>query len=755
MRGVACALRLLGYAAVLFTTVANAATTATWEMNTYQDFLRGRLNGVSLSRDGRLILAPKVDTLFSSGQPEIWSVAAAADGTLYLGTGNRGRVYKIDPSGHGSVYWTSDQPGIFAVALDTKGVLYAASSPDGKVYRIENGKATEYFAPKEKYLWALAFAPDGSLFVGTGERGRIYRVTDPGKGEIYYETGQSHVTCLAFDSQGRLLAGSEPNGILYRISGKGKAFVLYDASLPEIRTILPQADGTIYAAALGGSIAKRTTGTANTAISTAPITITSSANSVTVTDSAAQPGMEVKPKPDTMKPPTTVQTATPAVTSVEYSGVEKSAVYEIHPDNTVETLWTSKDENIYDLIAKGNELLFATDSRGRIYRLNPDRKATLVTETGQGETTRLVESHSGLLAATGDMGILYRLEQGAGNKGTYESPVHDAGTVARWGRLNWRAETTPNTHLAFQTRSGNSARPDSTWSDWSEPMSDLSASLIRSPNARYIQWRAEFSGPGGATPALDSVTVAYLPQNSPPVVHSVTVSSQSGPSTGAQKAAATSASTSPTASYSITVTDTGEAPSSSSTGTPAQSLTRGGSQQTQIAWQADDPDGDRLIYTVYFRGEGEREWKLLKSNLYDNSLSIDADALADGRYYFRVVASDSPANPPSFARTAEAVSAPVLIDNTPPIVTLGEPRRAGATLEIQIDAADRASALRRCEYSVDARPWVPMEAEDGVTDSQHERYLLRIGNLPAGEHLVVVRAYDAAGNAGLAKVVVR
>src|SRR5271157_5072399 len=104
-------------------------------MNGYQDFLRGRLNGLSLTRDGRLVLGPKLDTLFSSDQPEIWSVAQASDGSLYLGTGHR------------SLLWTAEQTEIFAVTADSKGIVYAATSPDGKVYRIENGKATEYFAP--------------------------------------------------------------------------------------------------------------------------------------------------------------------------------------------------------------------------------------------------------------------------------------------------------------------------------------------------------------------------------------------------------------------------------------------------------------------------------------------------------------------------------------------------------------------------------------------------------------------------------
>ncbi len=73
-------------------TLLFASATTAWEMTTYADFIRGRFSGVSLSRDGRLSLSPKVDTIFTSDQPVIWSVAQAPDGTLYAATGNRGRV---------------------------------------------------------------------------------------------------------------------------------------------------------------------------------------------------------------------------------------------------------------------------------------------------------------------------------------------------------------------------------------------------------------------------------------------------------------------------------------------------------------------------------------------------------------------------------------------------------------------------------------------------------------------------------------
>ncbi|MCP5118861.1 MAG: WD40 repeat domain-containing protein, partial [bacterium] len=190
----ALALPALLLAAVLLP----AASPTAWEMNTYKDFLAGRFQGISLSRDGRLELAPKLETLFSSEQPAIWSVARATDGTLYLGTGHRGRLYRLGKNGKNEVIWTADEPEIFAVALNRKGDLFAATSPNGKVYRIDNGEAVEYFDPPDTYIWSLAFSRDGTLYVGAGDKGTVYRVTERGAGEEYYKTGQYHVTCLAF-----------------------------------------------------------------------------------------------------------------------------------------------------------------------------------------------------------------------------------------------------------------------------------------------------------------------------------------------------------------------------------------------------------------------------------------------------------------------------------------------------------------------------------------------------------------------------
>ncbi len=737
----ACACLLL---LLTLTTPLRASSPAVWEMSSFSDFIKGKIEALSLARDGRLTLSPQLDPFFTSEQPVIWSAVPAPDGAIYAATGHRGRIYRIDPAGKSQLIWTADRPEVFALALDKSGALYAATSPDGKIFRIENGKATEYFDPKSKYIWTLALAPDGVLFAGTAD-GKIFRITAPGKGEEYYATGQGNVTGLILDPKGNLLAGTEPNGILYRVTAKDKAFALYDSSLPEIRALALNSDGSIFAVGLGGALAKKIQATQQTN-QTGQTETSGATTTITVT---ADAGGDIKPAspeaPKTQQPAAPVVAATPA--AVDLSTVEKSALYRINPDNTVDTLWSSKEENIYDILpAPDGQIYFGTDQNGRIYRFGlADHKLTLVAQTNESEVVRLISSKGAsgaLLAATANMGRIYRLGAPA-PKGTYESPVFDAGGTARWGKLKWQGEK-----ALLRTRSGNSLRPDATWSDWSEPLRDNTGSPIPSPNARYLQFNAELNGPGAL---LDNVSAAYLPQNNPPAVRSITVLTQAV-ATQAKAAAAQSTNTASAATvpYSITVTDSGDPAPVASTGTPTQTLSRAASQQLTISWQADDPDSDKLVYDVDFRGDapGEREWKSLKKNLHDNSLTLDGDALADGRYLFRVTASDREANPAGSARDADLVSSPVLIDNTPPAIRVRTATRAG----IEFEAQDAASALKRAEWSVDAGPWTPLAPTDGILDSWTEAFKFT-PTVPAGEHILVIRVVDSGNNTALARVI--
>ncbi len=746
----------------LFACLAAAASPTAWETTSYQDFLKAKFSGLALSRDGQVTLAPKLEQLFA-GEAAVWSIAQAPDGALYLGTGHKGKLVRVDRAGRSSVVLTAGEAEIFAVTVDAAGRVYAGTSPGGRIYRIENnGGATEYFNPNARYIWSLIAGKDGALYAGTGDEGKIFRITGVGQGEVYYETGQSHVTALAWDREGRLLAGSEPNGLLYRVTAKEKAFVLHDAALPEIRSIVTGPDGAIYVAAMGGSVGKQAAPApasggaqvSSTFSATTTTTVTVSEEGAAAAGKA-QGGID-KPKPAAgAAGAAPAPTAAPAATAiVEYAGVEKAAVYKIHADNTVETLFSSKEENIYDIaLGPNGTLLIGADNQGRVYELDAARKAKLIADTRENEVLRLLATPAGALVATGTQGRLLRLGALPGVTGTLESSVHDTTAIARWGKLSWQASACGGCALAFRTRTGNSARPDKTWSDWSEPLSDGAGSTVPSPNARYTQWKAEFTGgAGGSSPALDWVRLAYLPQNSPPSLKSITVSAQT--SSAGSRPATGAAAVSSTPTYSVTVTDTGEAGASSATGTPAQPLVRASIEQLTLSWLAEDPDNDKLIYSVWFRGEPQKEWKLLRANLAESLYTIEAEAFADGRYWFRIVVSDRLSNPAPNARQDDIVSAAILIDRTPPVLTATAGARVGAAWEGRVEVKDGASPLKACDYSVDGGPWTPLAPADGVIDSLTETFAVRIDNLVAGEHLIAVRAYDSANNAGVTRFLV-
>ncbi len=658
------------------------------------------------------------------------------------------------PTEKSQQFWTAEQSEVFALCLGPDRAVYAGTSPNGGIYRLAGGKSSEIWHSPGKYIWGIKLGPDGNFYVATGENGRIYRVARDGKSDLYYETGQANVTALAFGGNGHLYAGTDPNGLLYDISAAKQGIVLFDSTLPEIRAIVPGPDGCVYAVGMGGAVSTRAPASATAPTANSAGTVVAANPTIITVTEAKESGIRADTDQSATKPPAdTTRTATgtasqnsAAATVVEIAGVERSAIYRIDANRTVETLRSSKEDNVYDLLLDGDSLIFSTDDHGRIYRL-AGTKATLLAEPGDGETTRLLQSGSLLYAALSNPARLYAFTSAGTGLGWYESQVHDSISVARWGHLQWRSS---GAGVTFRTRTGNSLRPDSTWSPWSAPISQSGTALIASPQARFIQWRAEW--PAGATAEVSTVDVPYLPQNSPPQIRSISVTSVSG----TNNAKAASASSGSSSAYSVTVTDTGDAatpaPSSSNS---LQTVSRLQTTQTQISWQADDSDGDKLVYSVSFRAEDEHEWQLIRSHMTENTLLLDPDVFADGRYYFRVVASDAPSNAAEFARTAELVSTPVLIDNTPPVVTLGSPKRNGPALDIDLEAIDKTSPLRLCQYSLDAGSWLPIEAADGITDSPREQFHLHLDKLRPGEHLLVFRVYDSAGNAGLARAVLR
>ena len=752
---------------------SSGASTQVWELSEYKDFLRGRFENVSLLPPGTLTPAPKLVDLFTSDQPVIWTVAIAPDGTTYVGTGHQGRVYRLDADGKVSLFWSAPEIEVFALAVGPEGEVYAGASPNGKLYRITaEGEGEEIFDPEQTYIWSLVIAPaSGSnndkaplLYMATGGEGRIYRVDASGKGRVFAETKQRHVVSLALDAEGRLLAGTDPNGIAYRIDPDGRLFALYDADLPEIRSLAVAPNGDIYAAAMGGGASKITQSVSSFAASAAVKT------TVQVSAAAGGAAAPATPSSGTVAAQPMVSVSQPVIS---YPGMERSALLRIRPGQGVEKLWSSSEENILALSVANDEaagtgdqressppqILFATDRKGRIYKLRDRRKVSLVTESGREQVTQLATDSKGLLVASAHSAGLSRFETTAEAAGTYESAIHDAKTHARWGRLTWQGDGVDSGRVKIATRAGNAAVPDDSWSEWSEAIEGEAdaegpgtfAGTVRSPPARYIQWRATLATKDERAPLLRAVRLAYLPRNSPPRVSELKVEASAEKGAATAAGAATPAAAPAEAAYSITVSASGSSTAAPATSTTQQTL-GGAGRGMKISWKATDPDGDKLTAAVAFRETGVSGWKTIKKEINDSHVSLDSESLADGTYRFRVVVSDRAANPPAAARETDQISEPVLIDHTPPRVRMIDVNgRESASFE----ATDDASALAAAEYAIDAGNWIPVYPADGILDSRRESFTIPLDGLAEGEHLLTLRVRDRAGNAGLGKATIR
>jgi hypothetical protein len=706
--------------------------------------LKGEARGVSITDTGVLMLAPRFTQLFNTEQPYIWSSAADGAGNVYLGTGHDGRIYRVASDGKGTMLYDAAELDVTALAVGRDGALYAGTSPDGKVYRVgADGRAEVYFDPPDKYIWSLALMPDGTLAVGTGDNGKLYRVRGMGakpESSLLIDTNETHVISLSTDAQGNLIAGTDPGGLVLRVSPEGKAFTLFDAPLREIHALASAADGSIYALALseaassarsvGASSGPSTTTTESSAGGTTTVTITG------LDESGAG-----------------VQAQQAAGRSRNELTSARSAVFRILPDGGTDVLWSSGTVTAFSVAPapQGGSVLIGTADKGRIYSVTDDGRDTLLLQSTEGQISSFVTRGADVFAASSNGGKLFRFNTEPVADGTYESPVRDAKLVASWGRIWWRGRG----NVELQTRTGNNERPDATWSDWSAPYRDPSGTQVSSPRARFIQWRATLRAPAASTgptttiaasAQMEDVSIAYLPRNVAPEILNITALP-----TGVGLQQVVQVQTDPN------VESSGLDPAlfGAVAQVPPRRIYQRGARSLQ--WQAEDRNGDTLEYSIYYRALSESAFRLLKDHLRENYFTVDGATLADGRYVFRIVASDAPANPAGQALTGERISEPLDIDNSPPAVrVVGQPQVTGERVRVLFETEDATGMIRHADMSVDGAEWRAIFPDDGIADSPRERYTVE-ANLTggAGEHTISLRAFDTNGNVGTARVSVR
>lgn len=725
--------------------------------------LQGERDGVSIDADGSLRLAPRLERLVAIEEPFVYSASRRADGGWVVGTGSSGKVFGLDPAAAADrseerapvLLATLPESEIFAVLGRADGTVVAGSSPEGRVYSLRDGQAEPLLETGATYVWDLAEDSNNRLLVATGLPGRLLREgRRGGEPEVLWQSPDDHVRTVLPLDDGSVLVGTAGQGLVVHVAADGRsARTLYDGGEPEVLAFARAEGSRVYAALLASEASF-----VDLSDSDEEAADSGDATNITIgSRGAGHSGPRSRLLELDLSALRAMADESSSPGSAAGSWARARKVAELESDTIHSLAWT------------GGSLWVGTGQEGHLFRLVDDE---LVREADFDErqlVALLPDGEGGALVVTTDAGAAHRLHAELAAEGRFSSPVLDAGQLARFGLLRWRGRVPEGTSVTFEVRSGMAAEPDATWTDWRslEPAADGSRDQVRRRDlargldrelslgalgaGRYVQWRVRLAGAAGVrnrstsggssvfSPVVDSVELTYRQVNLEPEITELEVL-DAGQILVAQNFNPTSTTFEPwTPNRDGIFTSLRQEKESSQ---QKQLWKRG---YRTLRWQAEDGNEDALRYALAVRADGDRAWLPMAENLEETWYSFDSTVLPDGVYRFRLRASDEEDNPPGETLASTEISERVVVDHTPPAIDTV--RRIEGGFEVTV--IDALVPVRDAVYSIDAGPWLPAPAADGLLDGRRET--LRI-EAPADAQMVLLRLTDAAHNVVTSKL---
>jgi len=629
------------------------------------DFQKGSFINVSIDNTGRLFLGPKLKIVPGPAEEFYLSAAAATNGDLYLGTGHHASVYRISPNGKIEAVFKGEQLDVYALSVAGNGDVIAGTSPNGRVYRIDKeNKVSELFNPDEKFIWDVAEDKQGNVICALGNTGAVYSISKTGTVENLFMAEDSHIISLHVTRDNAILAGSGDRGILYEIKNR-KVRVLFDSPLEEIKGIATDDEGNVFFAA----------------VKSVPLPQATKEMEI----GTVFPKSENSEKDETK---------------------EKSILYCLQADGSIETIWSSQDEFIYSLVFDPavHAAIIGTGNSGRVYRVDRQGGFSQVCESNSAQIFKITPNGKGYFLIADNTAGIIQVENSLNASGTYFSEIFDARIQSRFGRLSWNVDPGKQASVSFAVRMGNSDNPDKSWTSWSAPFNDPENSNINAGGYRFLQVKIVLSSASPTeTPYLRGYRIHYLADNLKPEIDQIMLQKPSERKP---------------------VADT----------TPPK-------KYLHVSWEATDPNQDRLNFNLFLQKLPGSEWVPLRGNFQEKWLYLDSELFADGKYLLKVQADDGLDNTPAWTKTASKISPPFVIDSTAPV--LSEFSFAGGS--VSFAASDESSALSLVSYSLDGKDWYPIFPEDMITDSKLEKFKFILSN-PKNSRVLFVKIVDEFDN---------
>lgn len=721
----------------------------------YNLLQKGELKSAALTSDGFLLPTYQREAVGDTGSEIVWDTLRETKGTALCATGHQGRLVRVIDETTSKTLADVEEAELTAlVGLDDGSVL-AAAAPTGRLYRLAADDTLSTYTTLEgvTWVWRMKRSPDGMIWLVTGTEGRLLRLdptaSEP-KAEEVAKFKSANLLDLWIDEEGQIgeagdvfVAGQNPGWLYrYRPSTK-KVQVVYNSSAEEIRALVPTEAGLALAlnterspTPLALSLTLRMAGGATA--SPAPAAATGGATPAQGADQAKALGA-----------------AFTAASGQQY-GPARSEIVVLDKRGFARKLWATPERPIHDMaLSPEGRLMAAAGKQGRLFEVYQDGSYAVVCDLREDYLMRIKPDEKGYLLATGRNGLIFDMARRRVREATYLSRAMDAGSLVSWGQFYWRGELADGQALKVAFRLGNDGDVQSDfWGEWTKDEAignDKSLALPEGPG-RYLQYRLTLAQKAkDVSPIrMDYVEAFFIQPNAAPVVASIRVSDKPLPGPAKKPAGATAGGRpSPGAS----AKPVGGAASATGQSQSGGRAARSNSMNVAIAWQVFDPNQDALQFALYFKAEDETTWKLIDDELRVANLPLNVSGVADGRYRFKVVASDALANMPGEGLTGQQISAEVIVDNTPPQVASKAARVKGRDVTLKLELTDALSSLSAVKMDLDNGDTVPLLPIDGMLDELFEQVEWTLKGLAPGEHVATISVTDRRGNTTVEKMV--
>jgi hypothetical protein len=655
---------------VMVASDVGAVGTRHFVMNNQGSFDGGELEGVAIASDGTVSAGFTLANTPIEDAGSVWSYLVMKDGSVLLGTGSGGRIYQVK-SGKVTVAAETGTLAVTSLTMGPGGSVIAGTFPGGKLFKVDSfdGKKLQPWTTIKdtEDIWALAYDDKGgNLYAATGPDGKLFRIPSSGNAEVHFDSEEAHLVSVAIGPEGNVYAGSNGEALLYKITAPGRAEVVHDFDGTDVKHIAFDSKGRTLAVS----------------------------NNYRGSYRGLRPAGGF---------------GGPSRSGIGGGGGGSGELIRFDKDGTAHDLYKNSSGHFTALAIDDKDVPYVGLGKdGKVYSISDNLVNRLELDTEERQVVGINITGNNRFIICSDPVVFHDIKGRGGADAIWTSKVLDAGLRAHYGKIEWDAEGT----LEVQTRSGNTKKPDNTWSKWSAAL--VKPAKITSPTARYLQIRARWSKDPKAV--LHEMKVSFITDNMRAIITDISAGKKSS-NTG-----------------SASVPKSGNAPSSSST-------------KISLSWKVDNPDNDTLRYRLYYKRLGGKTWlSILEPHVEHKSTSYswDTSGLPEGKYLIRVDASDELSNPPDKVTKHSHTSRPVIVDNTPPTLTnlvLNGKRLQGT-------ASDRVGPIAAIEFSlVGKKTWYPLHPTDSIYDDAEEKFDVDVSKqVPEGDHLVVVRAWDEAGN---------